>query len=278
MLYWLATGIIILLISKWTISRQKKRNWKEDTIVITGGCGNIGRRLCDHFLHLGAKVILLDRWCNNERYEKYFLQCDLSCPQSIKRALDKCKNVTILVNNCGIQTNGKTFLHVSEEDFDNVVNVNFSSYTRTIRHLLPEMINKKDKQCVIVNMASCLALAGVPYMTDYCASKFAVYGFNEALRLELKTSNVQNVKTLVMCPFFVHNGLFPEINVRFPWLTPTLTADQIARMMVDGIERGREEIWMPWFVHLTPLFRLIPTHAFDCCQFFLGTHDSLRDQ
>lgn len=271
-----SVAVLIFTVLAWLWrKRSKQRDWERDTVVITGGCGNIGRALCDELLRRKAKVILLDKQCNHTDYEKYFIRCDMASSESINSVLDSISNVTVLINNCGITNHGKKFEDLSEQDVDNVMNVNFSSYTKTIRRILPQMIESK-RSCAIVNMASCLGIAGVPFMTDYCASKFAIYGFNEALRMELKAMGFKHVSIIICCPFFVRNGLFQDIKIRFPWLTPPLTAAHVARNVIDSIETGKEEIWMPWSIHLTPLFRILPTWLFDACQFMLGTQDSLQ--
>lgn len=244
-------------------------------MVITGGCGNIGRALCDEFVKRGARVFLLDIICNHKEYEEFFIQCDLSNSDQINDALDRIGEITILINNCGVFNSGKSFINLPEYLFDRTMDINFTSYTRTIRKVLPNMIKNTNVDHAIVNIASCLGIAGIPFVTDYCASKFAIYGFNEALRMELKTMNIKNVKTLIVCPFFVKNGLFPSLKIRFPWLTPALNSSQIVECVMNGIENDKEEVWMPWFVYLTPIFRLVPTWIFDGAQFILGTHKSL---
>lgn len=263
--------ILLLLVYLCSPARRRRRDWCKDTVIITGGCGNIGRAMKQALDLLGAKVYLLDVVDGHD--EKDWIECDVTDCESIKRALD-CIGIkpTILINNCGA-FNGQAFKELHWEDFARVMRVNFDSYVLMTRHCLPLL--EKGSAPYIVNVASCLALAGVPLMTDYCASKFAVYGFNEALRMELKCQR-SRIRTLIVCPFFVRHGLFPDIKLRMPWITRALTATEVAEAIIRGIENGQEEIWMPWFTHLVPLFRLLlPAWILDHCQFLLGTHQSL---
>ena len=65
----------------------------------------------------------------------------------------------------------------------------------------------------IVTIASMAGFVGIPKLVDYCSSKFAAVGFDEALRLELEILGSQNVLTSCICPFFIQaTGMFDDVN------------------------------------------------------------------
>ena len=63
----------------------------------------------------------------------------------------------------------------------------------------------------IVTIASLAGMNGINRLVDYCSSKFAAVGFDEALRTELQTDGRVNIKTTVVCPYFVRTPLFDGI-------------------------------------------------------------------
>lgn len=67
----------------------------------------------------------------------------------------------------------------------------------------------------IVTIASLAGHVGITKLVDYCSSKFAAVGFDEAIRLELETLGCQNVLTTCICPFFIQStGMFDDVNAR----------------------------------------------------------------
>lgn len=68
----------------------------------------------------------------------------------------------------------------------------------------------------IVSIASMAGHVGIPKLVDYCASKFAAVGFDEALRLELEDLGAMGVHTTCICPFFIQaTGMFEDVNSRW---------------------------------------------------------------
>lgn len=71
----------------------------------------------------------------------------------------------------------------------------------------------------IVTIASLAGHVGISKLVDYCSSKFAAVGFDEALRLELESLG-SNVETTCVCPFFIQStGMFEDVNARYAFLT-----------------------------------------------------------
>ena len=98
-----------------------------------------------------------------------------------------------------------------------VMVVNAESNFWTVKEVLPTMLKRNSGQ--IVTISSLAGLVGAPYVTDYCASKFASYGFSDALRCELYARG-KNIKVTTICPYFVNTGMFEgcRTNLMFPLL------------------------------------------------------------
>ncbi|MCX7052093.1 MAG: SDR family oxidoreductase, partial [Proteobacteria bacterium] len=102
--------------------------------------------------------------------------------------------VDLLFNNAGVGLIGR-FDEVSEQDFEWLLSINFHGLVRMTRAFLPTL--KQRPQAQLVNIASLLSLVSPAGQTAYCASKFAVRGFSDALRHELEGSTVG---VSVVCP------------------------------------------------------------------------------
>lgn len=111
-------------------------------------------------------------------------------------------------------------------------------------------------------------------MTDYCASKFGLFGFSEALRRELKETRV-----LTVCPSLVETRMFfGRIKLRFPWLMPSLQPKELAVSILNALERGESELWVPLFVTAIPILRLVPTWLMDFLHQLVGSNSAIIEK
>ncbi len=137
-----------------------------------------------------------------------------------------------MINNAGI-VNGKKLL--ANEDYkmiEKTIAVNTTSHHYTVKEFLPEMMRKNEGH--IVSIASMAGHFGVNGLVDYCASKFGAVGFNESLRLELRSSR-SKVKTTCICPFYINTGMFDGVKSKFPILLPILEESYAARRIVNAV-------------------------------------------
>ena len=125
-------------------------------------------------------------------------------------------------------------------------------------------------------MRSAAGVVGTSRLVDYCASKHAPVGFDESLRLELRRLG-SNIKTTVVCPFYISTGMFEGVKTRFRLLLPILTPEYAADRIVDAIRRDRRRLVMPRLVYVTWLGRLLPVRLFDAVMEFLGVNRSMDD-
>ena len=129
------------------------------------------------------------------------------------------------------------------------VNVNAAMWCT--RAFLPGMIAKGSGH--IVMMASAAGLLGVPGMAAYAASKHAVIGLAESIRLELRRQGHSAIGLSIVCPGFVKTGMFE--GVKPPLLTPWLGAEAIADKIYEGVVKDRPYIREPFMIKLIPALK-----------------------
>lgn len=146
--------------------------------VITGGSNGIGEAISNKLKELGAKVIIFDTKEPKSTSEYY--KVNITKDNEIKEAVSLIDKVDILVNNAGIYFE-KYIEQTTDEDIDNMVDVNIKGTFKVTRNLIDKL--KESKGC-IVNIASCLGL--VPELTSplYCTTKAGIVMFTKCLAQE----------------------------------------------------------------------------------------------
>lgn len=118
----------------------------------------------------------------------------------------------MLFNNAGV-VSGRALLDTPDHLIERSFSVNTLAHFWTVKAFLPTMLEKDHGH--IVSIASMAGYVGIPKLIDYCASKFATVGFDEALRLELEMLGANGVHTTVICPYFIQaTGMFDDVNSR----------------------------------------------------------------
>jgi all-trans-retinol dehydrogenase (NAD+) len=260
---------------------------KNQLVLITGGAGGIGRLMALDFARRGARVAVWDLEGESlkaleaeARKEGLFIRamgCDVSNRDAVYTqagALTKeLGPPDILINNAGV-VSGKTLLETPDEKIIRTVNVNILSHFWTVKAFLPSMLERDTGH--IVTIASAAGLIGVRGLGDYCASKFAVFGFDESLRMELRRLK-SRVKTTVVCPFFIDTGMFTGVKTRFPLLLPILKPVKAAGRIVKAVLKGKKRLIMPRFVYALYLLRLMPVAVLDAAADFFGISHAMDD-
>lgn len=207
------------------------------TALVTGGTAGIGAAIAKRFAEHGAYVVI---WgTNRERGEKIAAELS-SIPDSagaafhqvnvaqfsevegaIKQLLETRGNVDILVNNAGI-TRDQLLMKMSEQDWDDVMDINVKSCYNTTRVLARYFL--KARKGKVINISSVVGLVGNPGQTNYAASKAAIIGFTKALAKEVASRNIQ---VNCIAPGFIDTGM-----------TQVLTEEQ-KKATLQGIPMGR---------------------------------------
>ena len=192
------------------------RSLKGEVAVITGAGSGIGKKMALDLARQGVKLALWDisESVNETAREvteaggtaKAYIN-DVSDRGSVyataKSVLEDFGKVDILFNNAGI-VSGKALLDVPDGLAEKTLQVNSISHFWTVKAFLPQMIERDHGK--IVTIASAAGLVGVAGLCDYCASKYAAIGFNEALRLELRKQKKWGVSTTLVCPYYINTG------------------------------------------------------------------------
>lgn len=192
-------------------------------VLITGGAMGMGRALATRFLQDKANVILID--INSDVLEETVSElrklgsevhtyvCDVVYRTKVYEMANQIHTeigpIDILVNNAGVVIGGH-FMDIADKDLQKTMDVNIMSYMWMTKAFLPDMIDKKNGH--IVNIASAAGFLGVPGLSSYCASKHAVVGFTESLRLELKKDeSLSDIHFTTVCPSYVATGMFEGV-------------------------------------------------------------------
>ena len=232
---------------------------KGRTALITGAGGGIGRAVAVSLARRGCELVLADvneagmaqtaqEIGSGVRVSRHRL--DVADPQAVaalpEQVLAEHAGLDLLVNNAGVAVGGG-FEQVAEADFEWLFSINFWGVVRMTRAFLPLL--KRSPDARLVNLSSIFGIVAVPGQTAYVASKFAVRGFSESLRHELKSTSVG---VTVIHPGGVATGIArsarppqgaPEVEVERQVkafeakliLSPTIAGEKI----VQAVERRR---------------------------------------
>ena len=243
--------------------------FKNKVILITGASSGIGKQTAIEFAKKGANLVLLARRKDKlelvakelEKFHTTILvcQCDVSNKDQVKEmsktVLEKFDTIDILVNNAGFAIYG-TVTSLSIEEIESQMETNYFGMIYCIKNFLPSMIEKKSGH--IVNVASVAASFGLPGIASYCASKFAMLGFSEGLKHELKGTGVG---ITVVSPIMVRTDFFDHPSFeKMPKFSPTsLSSKTVANAIIKAANSTRLEIIVPsvvrgavWFKHTFP--------------------------
>jgi uncharacterized protein len=219
---------------------------KGKNVVITGASSGIGRATALEMARRGAHVVLAAR--RADRLDEVAVQCralgvraltvptDVTRPEDCRRLADAAGDIDVLVNNAGFAI-WTAITEADPADLRDMMDVNYFGTVHCTQAALPRMIQRG--QGTIVNMGSITGLMGFARMSGYCATKFAVVGFSEALRDELIG---HGVKVALVCPGTTETELFVKAEKgKMPGasrLMPAVRPERVARAVCDAAEDG----------------------------------------
>lgn len=222
-------------------------NLKGKSALITGASAGIGAETALQLAALGVKVFGVAR--RLERLKELSKKADLIEPvvcdltkslAPIEKLISK-NQIDILVNNAGLAKGRRGLDETQEADIDLVLETNIRSLLKLTKLVLPQMISRGTGD--IVNLGSVAGLFAYPGGTVYCASKFAVHGISQALRMDLIG---KDIRVIEICPGMVetefsvvrYGGDTEKAKKVYEGMTP-LTAKDIAETILFSLSRPR---------------------------------------
>lgn len=244
----------------------------QQVVVISGVGSGIGRASAKRFAAGGARVVVggrsaagvaaILRDIKEAGGHATGMEVDVSRRDQVEAlaalAMRTHGRIDTWVNNAGVSIYSR-FEDVTESEVRRLFDVNFMGQLFGMWTAIPLL--RQNGGGTIINMASVVGKRGLPLQNFYSASKFAIIGLTESVRVEMETEK-QNIKLCAICPPsvdtpFYDNALSKMGNCSKP-LPIVVSADRVARDVVKCAVRARREVWVGMigkvFVSLSILF------------------------
>jgi 3-oxoacyl-[acyl-carrier protein] reductase len=231
---------------------------REQTLLITGASRGIGKEIALELARQGAtclilvardrdRLILVAEEIRALGATAIVLPLDLTKPVDVTIAMAQAWQrygpIHGLINCAGIAYQS-TFLNARLCDMEREISTNLVGLYTVTKPLAKRMAARKEG--TIVNVSSLMGKVAAPSMATYSATKFAILGFTQALRQEMRAHKVQVVALL---PSLTETDMVQDID-RFKWMLP-MTPQQVAKAMVVGLKGRNPEIVVGWQGRIT---------------------------
>jgi len=278
-----AAGVGALLMARaW---RRGTYDFNGKSVVITGGSRGLGLVMARELAAMGAKLTLtardqaeLQRAAEDIRgrgplTEVLTVTSDVrtrhEAEHAIAYAVERYGRVDVLINNAGIVQVGPLD-HMKVEDFEDAMNTHFWGPLHMTMAALPHM--RRQGEGRIVNISSIGGKIAVPHMLPYCASKFALTGFSDGLRIELLR---ENIVVTTVCPGLMRTG--SPVNAMFKGKRPqeyawfaisdslpltSINVERAARQIIGACARGDAELIITVQANMAVLARTLAPELF----------------
>ena len=250
-------------------------------VLITGAAGGMGRMYAERAVaEHAASVTLWDvdgatlaRTVDEigavsqgrTRVQSYVVDvADLGAiAKTAQRVRREVGNPDVLINNAGIVRGNRYFWETDNgEDTRPTMQVNALAPMYITREFIPGMIANAYRASRIVNIASAAGTLSNPRMAVYAASKAALIGWSDSLRIELEQADHTNVRVTTVTPSYISTGMFA--GAKGPVLAPVLEPEFVVDRVWKAMLAGTPLVELPWSVGLSRALRgVLPTRLFD---------------
>jgi short-subunit dehydrogenase len=253
--------------------------------LITGAGHGLGRALAERVAAAGASVVVTDREparlsstvdaLKAAGFAAAGFPLDVTDSGQIRSVRERVRAeggpVDLLVNNAGVVFGGP-FLDVPPEKHSATYRVNVEGLVAVTHAFLPDLLAAPRGD--LVNIASAATVIDLPHAATYASSKWAVVGFSDSLRAELRLLGHRHVGVTVVCPSYIDTGMFA--GARPPRLTRALTPDRLADRVVRAVAAGREVVYAPPVVRAAAFLRgVLPRRWYRAACRWLGVETSM---
>lgn len=249
--------------------------FRDKIVVVTGASSGIGEAIARTFAANGSKVVLAARSeeklkkivddIRSLEHEAIYVVTDVSIEEDCKRLISKTiqefGTINILVNNAGISMRA-SFPEVEMRVLHQLMDVNFWGTVYCTKYALPYLIEQKGS---LIGVSSVAGFHGLPGRTGYSASKFAIHGFLETIRIE---NLRKGLHVMIIAPGFT------ATDIRRRALTADgspqgqsprdegslMSPEYVAKWVLKGIRKKKRNKILTWDGRFTALFqRIVPT-------------------
>jgi short-subunit dehydrogenase len=245
------------------IALSRRYDFRNRLVVITGGSRGLGLLIARRLAEEGAALVIcarddaeLEKAANELRVRAPFVAayvCDLTQPPDIQSLFERIHreigSVDVLINNAGIIQVGPIET-MSLADYHQAMAIHFWAPLLCIEHVLPDMRRRREGR--IVNISSLGGEIAVPHLVPYCASKFALNGLSQGLRVELAK---EGIYVTTVCPGLMRTGsprhalIKGQHRQEYAWFSIggalpliSMSADRAAGQIVNACRYGRAKV------------------------------------
>ena len=263
-----------ILVAVWLIIRllrTRSFSMSGKVFVITGGSRGLGLVMAREICRQGGKVVLLARNMEELTHAEddllkrdgdvLAIACDLQeqahIEAAVRRTIERFGRIDVLINNAGIIQVGP-FDHMQSSDFEQSIGLHFWAPYYLTMEVIPHM--RKQGAGRIVNISSIGGRVGVPHLSPYCAGKFALTGFSDAIRAELAADNIQITTVapgLMRTGSHVNAQFKGDHDAEFAWFATasglpmiSMSAERAARRIIAAARRGQSTLTLTFAARL----------------------------
>jgi NADP-dependent 3-hydroxy acid dehydrogenase YdfG len=241
-------------------------------VLITGASSGFGADAALLFARQGCRVVLAARRLDRlqavveriqaEGGQALAIPMDVSNRRDIENmvqaTIDAYGHIDILFNNAGFGRQDWLEKLDPERDIDTQVNVNLLGVIHTARAVLPHMLVRRSGH--IINMSSVGGLIAAPLYTVYCATKYGVRAFTDALRREVSPFHIKVTGIYpgpAVTEFDQHLGKNSSTHMfsKLGWIK--ISSEYVARRVVDAARHPRRNVIIPWWFRIITGFDTI---------------------